>query len=143
MTQNKIINTMPHPIFIEDGGRNITVEAKILNLTPHAVVIQDVDGRRVYIPPSGQVARVESEERMVGTAPLDGVTVPVYARHLKTITGLPDSDEPCIVSSLVLEAVRTQQPWRRNVYAPDTGSTAIRDTEGRLVAVRNLIIVQP
>jgi len=113
------------------------------NLTPHPIVLEPLEGRRITIPPSGMVARVSVDDVFVDALTLDDVTVPVYARRYGKVVGLPTDDEPCIVSSLVLEAVRTQQPWRRNVYAPDTGSTAIRDTDGRLVAVRNLITVQP
>ena len=111
----------------------------MLNLTPHAIIIEDVDGRRVTIPPSGTVARVETEDNLVGVAPLAGVTVPVYTRRLGQIMGLPSEDEHCIVSSIVLEAVRLQQSWRRHVYSPDTGPTAIRNNSGHIVAVRRLI----
>jgi len=111
----------------------------LINLTPHDLIIEDVDGRRVTIPPSGTVARVKTEDNLVGVAPLAGVTVPVYTRQLGQITGLPFEDEHCVVSGLVLEAVRLQQPWRRHVYAPDTGPTAIRDNSGHIVAVRRLI----
>jgi hypothetical protein len=111
----------------------------VLNLTPHSVVIHGDDGRRVTIPPSGQVARVATEETAVSSVQVGGATIKVVARQLGQITGLPAEDEVCIVSSLVLEAVRSQQPWRRRVYAPDTGATAIRDDEGHIVAVTRLV----
>ena len=115
----------------------------MLNLTPHNVVVKDIDGRCLTIPPSGQVARIVTETNMVGIAPLTGVTVPVFHRTVEKITGLPFEDEPCIVSDAVFEAVRVQQPWRRNVYAPYAGPTAIRDEDGNVVAVRRLMRVQP
>ena len=92
----------------------------MLNLTPHAIVIQGDDGTSVTIPPNGVVARQFGE-----------------------VTGLPETDEACLVSSLVFEAVRLQQPWRRRVYAPDTGATAIRDEAGRIIAVRRLVGLAP
>jgi hypothetical protein len=65
--------------------------------------------------------------------------IPVVIRRFGRIIGLPLEDDCCLVSSLVLEAVKQQQPWRRSVFAPDTGGTAIRDDEGRIVAVRQLV----
>jgi hypothetical protein len=111
----------------------------VINLTPHAVVIESGDGSLVTIQPSGMVARVATEETVVSSVEMGGSSIPVVARQFGEVSGLPDHDEGCIVSSLVLEAVRLQQPWRRNVFAPDTGATAIRDSDGRIVAVRRLV----
>jgi len=111
----------------------------MLNLTPHAIVIQSDNGTSVTIPPSGMVARVATTETVVSEVRVDGTTVPVVARQFGQVTGLPETDEACIVSSLVLDAVRVQQPWRKRVYAPDTGATAIRDEAGRIIAVRRLV----
>jgi len=111
----------------------------LINLTPHVVVIETGDGSFVTIPPSGMVARVATEETVASSVEVSGFTIPVVTRQFGEVSGLPDQDETCIVSSLVLEAVRLQQPWRRNVFAPDTGTTAIRDSDGRIIAVRRLV----
>jgi hypothetical protein len=111
-------------------------EAKMLNLTPHAITIERENGERVTYPPQGVVARVETLEQDSGRM---AAGVPVVIRRFGQITGLPPGDEACLVSSLVLEAVYKGHPWRRNVFAPDTGASAIRDGEGRIVAVRRLI----
>ena len=111
----------------------------MINLTPHVVVIENGDGGLVTIPPSGMVARVVTKETVVSSVKVNGFNIPVATHHFGEVSGLPDQDEACIVSSLVLEAVRLQQPWRRNVFAPDTGATAIRDSDGRIVAVRQLV----
>lgn len=132
------------------------------NLTPHAIAIE-VDGVRVTIPPSGVVARVATTEELVvadqperaaecaallgapGALMVDdherqlSIAVPVIRRRFGEVTGLPEGDEACLVSALVLEAVRLQQPWRRRVYAPDTGATASRDADGRVLAVTRLV----
>jgi hypothetical protein len=113
----------------------------VLNLTPHPVVLEEPDGGRVTIPPSGVVARVATEETVVSSVAIGSTTIPVVARQFGQVTGLPETDDACIVSALVLEAVRAQQPWRRQVYAPDTGTTAIRDEGGRIVAVTRLVKV--
>ena len=115
----------------------------MLNLTPHAIAIQGDDGTNVTIPPSGMVARVATTETVVSVVGVGNTTVPVVTRQFGEVTGLPEADEACIVSSLVFEAVRLQQPWRRRVYAPDTGATAIRDDAGRIVAVRRLVGLAP
>lgn len=112
----------------------------MLNLTPHAVVLHTADGSRITLPPSGHVARVAAEEVIIPAVDLgDGTTIPVITRRFGQVMGLPEDDEPCIVSSLVFEAVRAQQPWRRHIYAPDTGPTAIRDDAGSIVAVTRLV----
>ena len=117
----------------------MTYEGGMLNLTPHPIVIESDNGMRVTIPPSGVVARVATSETVVSEVGVDGTTVPVVVRQFGQVTGLPETDEACIVSSLVLDAVRVQQPWRKRVYAPDTGATAIRDEAGRIIAVRRLV----
>lgn len=112
---------------------------KLLNLTPHAIVIQAPDGVQITIPPSGQVARVTTEERIVDE--LDGVPIVVRTTGEVVVTcttddvvGLPDEGIPCLVSAMVLAAV----PGRMNVYAPDSGATAIREN-GQVVAVTRLV----
>ena len=103
----------------------------MLNLTPHAITIRAEDGTETVIPPSGTVARVSTTEEVVGE--INGV--PVVRRVFGQVTGLPEDDTPCVVSSLVLSAV----PGRPNTYAPDTGPTAVRDERGQVVAVTRLV----
>lgn len=105
----------------------------MLNLTPHPVVIRCPDGGEVTIPPSGTGARVSTTEKVVGICPETGATI--VRRVFGAVQGLPPEGTPCLVSSLVLAAV----PGRRGVYAPDTGPTAIRDDEGRILAVTRLV----
>lgn len=110
----------------------------MINLTPHQILLV-AGGLETPLPPSGSVARVATSEVAAGDIEIAGLRIPVIRREFGEIIGLPESDEPCVVSSLVLEAVRVQQPWRRRVYAPDTGPTAIRDAAGRVVAVTRLV----
>jgi hypothetical protein len=104
----------------------------MLNLTPHAITIRRADGSEVTIPPSGQVARVNTVERNIST--FEG-GVPVIVRIGGAATGLPEEGVPCLVSAMVLAAV----PGRAGVYAPDSGPTAIRDERGQVVAVTRLV----
>lgn len=103
----------------------------MINLTPHPIVLQKDDGTRIQIMPSGAVARVSTTDTVTG----DHDGIPVVRRSFGAVTGLPDGDAPCIVSAMVLAAV----PGRAGVYAPDTGPTAIRDQNGRIVAVTRLV----
>ena len=102
-----------------------------INLTPHALSVQLPDGSTTTIPPSGVVARVTTEEVVVGQV----VGVPVVERRFGAVEGLPDEGVPCLVSALVAGAV----PGRKGVYAPDTGPTAIRNDKGHVVAVTRLV----
>jgi len=110
-------------------------EAKMINLTPHPISIATETGI-VTIPPSGTVARVTTRETQVGEITLpEGLKVPVFDRTFGEVEGLPPEGESCLVSALVLSAV----PGRKGVYAPDTGSTAIRGQNGQIQAVTRLI----
>lgn len=104
---------------------------RFVNLTPHPIVVRLSDGTERKFEPSGTVARVSSTDEVVGE--VDGI--PVVQTTFGDIVGLPDArdDTVCIVSSLVLgRAIRL---GRNDVVAPDTGATAIRDENGRIVAV--------
>lgn len=114
----------------------------LLNLTPHPITIRTTDGSDVTVPPSGIVARVESEEYETGNLfPEIGASVPVVTRRFGRVVDLPERDDYhyYIVSSLVLEALRNAGEDRPDVFAPDTGPSAIRDGDGRVVAVTRLI----
>ena len=102
----------------------------------------------ITFPPSGVVARVSTVETVVGfvdvvppgVAPCDeqgntnGHRIPVVTRAFGEVFGLPADGTPCIVSALVAGAV----PGRAGVYAPDSGSTAVREN-GQIVAVTRLV----
>lgn len=106
----------------------------MINLTPHAITISTAQGD-VTIPPSGQEARVETVEEQVGVVEVNGLMVPVMKRRKGAVTGLPATEEDVLVSSMVLDAI----PGYANVYAPDTGKTAIRNERGQVVVVTRLI----
>ena len=103
----------------------------MLNLTPHPITLQSPTGERTILPPSGQLARVTTEEVVVGG--LQGL--PVVSRVFGEVTGLPEEGTPCIVSAMVAGAV----PGRKGVFAPDSGPTAIREG-GLVVAVTRLVV---
>lgn len=105
----------------------------IINLTPHAIHV-DVDGVRTVFPPSGTVARVASS--VVPMYHIDDI--PVTTVQFSDVENLPEPapDTWYLVSALVCQQCHD----RSDVIAPDTGSTAIRDEAGRIVAVRGFVM---
>ena len=103
----------------------------LINCTPHKITIVGMG----ELPPSGHQVRIE----MVETVSTDLGGVPVINRKPGLVTGLPRDQRgailPCLVSSMVLDALPA---GTKNVYAPDTGATAIREN-GQVVAVTRLV----
>ena len=104
----------------------------MLNLTPHSITVRLPDGTERVYPPSGTVARVTTFQ--TSAANLDGI--PTAYRRTGNVEGLTlPLTGPVLVSGMVLAELTGAD----NVFAPDTGSTAIRDAGGQIVAVTRLI----
>ena len=125
----------------------------MLNLTPHEIKIQDMnDNEIITISPSGRVAEISMEEttdRTITAGPADNalvggpIDVPTILRRFR-IVGIDTDDfkvhpEGVLVSIMVLNNFPDDLRKYHPIYAPDTGETAIRDEEGRIVAVTQLI----
>ena len=110
----------------------------VLNLTPHAITVRLPDGTDRTYPPSGTAARVVMEEYVAFY--LHGV-IPVIRREPGEVVGLPTDGAPCLVSAMVLDVLRGAGHAALNIYAPDTGPTAIRNEKGHIVAVTRLVAV--
>lgn len=102
---------------------------RIINVTPHDVNIQREDGVIITVPPSEIPARAERTQQITGS--LFGV--PVKKTTYSDVTGLPEPEEGTIyiVSSIILEVCSD----RKDIIAPNTDGTAIRDETGRVRAV--------
>ena len=109
---------------------------KFVNLTPHKIDVIGEDGGLILsLPPSGEVARVTSERKLVGHLG----PVPVFQTVFGDVVGLPDPqpDTIFVVSTIVLSALSAAGVSRDDVVAPDTSPQgAVRDPEGRIVGVR-------
>lgn len=107
---------------------------RLVNCTPHPITIADKDGNVIRtIEPSGHIARVAVEQQEVGV--IDGI--PVVESVFGQVEGLPDPEPGVvyIVSTPTMLAAR--QMGRTDVVSPDTGpASAVRDEQGRIVAVR-------
>jgi hypothetical protein len=122
---------------------------KILNLTPHPIVIRRKDGSEITIEPSGLVWRLKEEDvditRAVG---FDTEGIEVVARRFSVdMATMPQeiwSADIVIVSLpmlLLLKAALSLMPTKPIFCAPDTGSGAIRDEQGRIVGTTRLITI--
>ena len=103
----------------------------MINLTPHAININGT----VY-EPSGEVARISMEETVLPTLLECGT--PVITRKVGKVVGLP-KEGPFLVSSMVLDALDAS--YSGVAFAPDTGSTAIRNDKGHIVMVTRVVTV--
>ena len=104
----------------------------MLNLTPHAITVRLPDGSDRTFPPSGVVARVVTYE--TSAANIDGM--PTAYRRTGKVEGLTlPVTEPVLVSGMVLAELAGTD----NVFAPDSGATAIRNAAGHIVAVTRLV----
>lgn len=104
---------------------------KIINLTPHAITVESPTGERSTFPASGDVARV-SQITTETSYVFEGI--PVFKTKFGEVFNLPAPTEDTIyiVSGLVLGAIKD----RNDVVAPLTDSSAIRNEQGHIVAVK-------
>ena len=108
---------------------------KFINLTPHAITIQN-NNAEITIQPSGTIARVAVNAVKISEV----LGVPVMANEYGKVEGLPENkDTPIIVSSMVLGQLGAE--WRNIAFAPDTGKTALRNEQGQVIAVTQLVTV--
>lgn len=110
------------------------MEVNLVNLTPHEISIANEAGEIIAtIPPSGQVARITTCQAVAEKINLPHGEVEVVATVFGQPEGIPQAEigTRYVVSSLVAQASN-----RQDLIAPDTGPTAVRDGNGRIIAVR-------
>ena len=104
---------------------------KFVNLIGHDITISGY----ATLPKCNNPCRVETQHMIIGK--LGGV--PIAKTEFMKIVNLPDPEDGTyyIVSRIVMDYV----PFKReDVFCVDTGSTAIRDENGQVVAVTQLSI---
>jgi hypothetical protein len=122
---------------------------KILNLTPHPITIRRKDGSEVTIEPSGIVWRLKEEDvEITERLGFDTEGIEVVARRFSVdMSTMPQevwASDIVIVSLpmlLSLKATLSPMPTKPLVCAPDTGSGAIRDEQGRIIGTTRLITI--
>ena len=130
-------------------------EKRMKNCTPHTIVVVPTGvqagetDRYVRIEPSGEVLGLVMDEPLIFEDPVqvgENTSVPAgfekideLRSNAAIITALDSADGPILVSSKVLDYVQSNRVWesglQSRVFAPDTGPTALRDEQGRIVAV--------
>ena len=104
---------------------------KFVNLIGHDITISG----HATLPKCNNPCRVETQQMIIGK--LGGV--PIAKTEFMKIVNLPEPEDGTyyIVSRIVMDYV----PFKReDVFCVDTGSTAIRDENGQVVAVTQLSI---
>lgn len=101
-----------------------------INLTQHAITLGDT-----VVQPSGHIVQVTMQEEVIGMVG----DMPAITRRPDHLGGLPDPEEGkvYVVSSMVLDQVPSN---RLDVIAPDTGSTAIRNEKGHVLAATRVVV---
>ena len=114
----------------------------MINLTPHEIVIVEQDGAEIAsFPASGVIARISVTEKVTGSISFDGVPIDIISSTFGEVEGLPslsdlEGHERFLVSSMVLDRLGSE--WSGIAFAPDTGKSAVRDSQGRVVGVTRL-----
>lgn len=105
-----------------------------INTTPHDIIIRKNDGTEITVPRSNTIARVETTKLDLGL--IDGI--PINKTTYGKVTGLPeyDPEEDIVLVSVLTGACLKDVP---GIYIPDTGPTAIRNEQGQIIAVTQLI----
>jgi len=121
---------------------------KFVNLMPHPIVVRKPDGTEIVIEPSGKVLYLE-EAGDVPWGEVDGI--PIFARRYRLPEDLRSvfyrgTDTVFIVNLptlMILRGLLTADPLRffAIIVAPDTGSGAIRDEQGRIIGTTRFITV--
>jgi hypothetical protein len=104
---------------------------KFVNLLGHDITISG----HATLPKCDNPCRVETQQMIIGK--LGGV--PIAKTEFMKIVNLPEPEDGTyyIVSRIAMDYV----PFKReDVFCVDTGSTAIRDENGQVVAVTQLSI---
>lgn len=107
----------------------------MLNLTPHAIVVMN-EAQEVLatFEASGTTARLINEF----SSAQDYLGIPVAVTKVVGMENVPSADDmqPFLVSSMVLDTLGPK--YHGIAFAPDTGPSAVRDSQGRVIGVTRL-----
>ena len=99
----------------------------LLNLTPHTIKVMTHYGELYEFEPSGTVARVSTTSKVLDQNVCPGFTVNVTV--FSNVEGIPEAGtEQFLVSAMVLDRLGSEYSgW---AFAPDTGPSCVRDSNG-------------
>lgn len=105
---------------------------KFINCTPHPINVVNTLGVTVTYEPSGIIPRISTT--IVDTEIINGI----HFRHIEKgeVANLPNPEEGVllIVSGMVFDTTE-----RKDIIAPDTNGSAIRNDKGHIVAVTGFL----
>jgi hypothetical protein len=113
---------------------------KIVNLTPHAIVLVrskgSLHGAKTTYPPSGDVARVATITREVGTLGYgERGGVALLKQEFGEVQGLPESKSNTLY--IVSGLVRAACPDRWDIASP---GSLVRDEDGRVIGCEGFVV---
>ena len=112
-----------------------------INLTPHTVNVVDDSGNSILsVAPSGAVARVMTQQKVVGNVGGVDVVRTVFG----DVDGLPDPQPNTvyIVSTLVLQALKANGIVRDDVVSPDSSpASVVRNADGQIIGVKRFQVL--
>ena len=106
------------------------MKTKIVNLTPHEITICGL-----VIPPSGIIARLSEETKIMRTIIVNEVEIPIIAKFYGKIVDLP---EPEVDTVFVVSLLVAQQAQRGDVFAI---GESIRNGKGQIVGAKSLLVL--
>lgn len=106
----------------------------MINLTPHDISIQTKEGIVTFVK-SGVIARVTEKTTVIGKCEQTGIDL--VKKEYSEVENLPEKGH-YLVSAKVLNAATKKEGLF--LYAPDSGSSAIRDDKGQIKAVVALVV---
>lgn len=125
---------MKHQVRKEDGIKMKKQDVEFVNLTPHEITIIQGDDE-CKIQPSGSLARLRynvNKKTKIG-----GFKLVEFDNEVITGIPKPEDNKVFIVSSVIMQALRTNGLLRSDIVSPDTSRySAIRDKNGNIIAVR-------
>jgi len=122
-----------HRLRFDSRCRVVDDNEVFINLTPDPVRIKFPKGAVAVVRPFGTVARAKMSVKPANPISL---TVPTVTQETESIEGLIGSGwQTKIVSAEMMKYC----VGRDDVVTPDTGSSAIRDEDGNLIAVTRFI----
>ena len=107
---------------------------RLVNLTPHALHIA-TNGETVVLPPSGNIARVETERETSMFVEFEGIEIPVSTTKLGTPVGLPEAEPDTL---LIVSGMVAGHPEMKNRFDVVSPGPPLRDEEGRVIGCDGL-----
>lgn len=112
----------------------MTASFNATNCTPHDVNVVDENHTLIKCFPTSKEHILRLEETQPVESIIDGIPVIPPPEYSDVVGDIPDG--PIIVSMLVAQYLADKRP---DVYGPDSGKGAVRDTKGVWIGTKRLV----